>query len=83
MASPFELEFAFTDMYRSTLDVSIPEREARCLGVLYPALFQELQPGDRFAGRLIYPSVGLGLELASGGPGYYCHADQLRRRLDE
>lgn len=82
MNGPFSLELAFTEAYRSHLDASIPEREAHCLRVLYPALFQDIEPGDLFAGRLSYPDVGFGLELASGGPGYYCHADRLRSRMD-
>jgi pyruvate-formate lyase len=82
MTSSFDHEFAFTAVYRDSMGLSVPEREARCMAVLYPALFQDIQPGDLFAGRLVYPAVGFGLELASGGPGYYCHADQLRVRLD-
>jgi pyruvate-formate lyase len=81
MAQPFAIELAFTDAYRANQQASIPEREARCLAVLFPELFEEIQPGDLFAGRLSYPDVGFGLELASGGPGFYCHADRLRNRM--
>ncbi len=46
------------------------ERETRVLEVFLPLLFQPIQPGDRFAGRVAYPYVGISLE--PGGLGYYC-----------
>jgi pyruvate-formate lyase len=76
------LERAFTDAYRQNIDQPPAIREARCLNVLYPALFSPIRSGDLLAGRIDrYPLVGFGLELASGGPGYYCHAESIRRGL--
>lgn len=77
----FDLELAFTETYQQYRDAHVAIREAMCLRVLYPALFQPIQPGDRIAGRVAYRQVGLGLEQASGGPGYYCRVDGLRREM--
>jgi pyruvate-formate lyase len=79
--SDFALELAFTDTYRQHITDHPAIREAHCLRTLFPALFEPMRPGDRFAGRISYRPVGFGLELASGGPGYYCHTEQLQPRL--
>jgi pyruvate-formate lyase len=78
----FQLELAFTAAYRDNLEAHPAVREARCLQVLFPALFEPIRPGDRFAGRIAYRQVGFGLEHASGGPGFYCYPDGLRREME-
>ncbi|MBI4928016.1 MAG: pyruvate formate lyase family protein, partial [Anaerolineae bacterium] len=80
---PFHFELIFTKTYQKFQNEPIAIREAECMRVLYPALMQPIQPGDCFAGRLTYKLVGFGLELASGGPGYYCHSDTIRQQMDE
>jgi pyruvate-formate lyase len=80
---PFQLELEFTETYRKHLQSPLAVREAMALRVLFPALFEDPQPGDLFAGRLNYRKVGFGLEQASGGPGYYCDADSIREQVNE
>jgi pyruvate-formate lyase len=82
MEKPFALEFEFTEIYRAHATDHPAIREAACLKVLYPALFEPIRKGDLFAGRINYRAVGFGLELASGGPGYYCHDYQLNNGLN-
>ncbi|HEY0867132.1 MAG TPA: pyruvate formate lyase family protein [Fimbriimonas sp.] len=67
-----ELETAFTQAYREHLNDHPAIREAHCLRVLMPRLFEPYRADDSFAGRISYRKVGFGLESASGGPGYYC-----------
>jgi len=83
MTHPFALELAFTETYQRHLKDDPALREAHCLRVLMPPLFDPPQPGDLFVGRMHYPAVGFGLELACGGSIYYCHAEQIQPRLDE
>lgn len=83
MTHPFALELAFTETYQRHLHDDPALREAHCLRILMPQLFDPPQPGDLFVGRIHYPALGFGLELASGGPIYYCHAEQILPRLDE
>ncbi|PWH14281.1 MAG: pyruvate formate-lyase [Anaerolineae bacterium] len=82
MKTPFDLELAFTETYQRYLRDDPALREAHCLWVLLPPLFDPPQPGDLFAGRMHYPAVGFSLELASGGPLYYCHAERILPHLD-
>ncbi|WP_309399449.1 pyruvate formate lyase family protein [Cerasicoccus maritimus] len=46
------------------------DREAAVLSVQFPELFQPMQAGDVFAGRVCYPLVGLSPEPINLG--YYC-----------
>jgi pyruvate-formate lyase len=78
----FDLELAFTDTYRKNIDEHVAIREARCLQTLFPKVFQDIQPGDIFAGRTRYRQIGFGLENASGGPGFYCYEKNLRTEMD-
>jgi len=82
MTNPFALELAFTETYRRHLTDDPALREAHCLRTLAPTLFDPPQPGDLLVGRTHYPAVGFGLELAAGGPIYYCHADRILPHLD-
>jgi len=82
-ATNFDLELHFTDVYRRYQDAHVAVREAMCLRVLFPALCEPIRMGDRLVGRVSYRQVGFGLERASGGPGYYCHTEGLRRELDD
>jgi hypothetical protein len=82
MPNLFSLELAFTETYQRHQHDDPALREAYCLQTLMPPLFDPPQPGDLFVGRIHYPAVGFGLELASGGPIYYCHAEQILPHLD-
>jgi len=78
----FEMELEFSDTYRKNMDEHVAIREARCLRVLFPRIFQEIRIGDLFAGRTAYRQIGFGLENASGGPGYYCYEQNLRSEIE-
>lgn len=78
----FDLELEFTNAYRQNMHEHPAIREAHCLQVLFPRVFQELQPGDILAGSTRYRQIGFGLENASGGPGYYCYAHNLRSEME-
>jgi pyruvate-formate lyase len=78
----FEHELAFTHVYQAHLHDDPALREAHCLRVMMPALFDPPQAGDLFVGRMHYPDVGFGLEDASGGPIYFCHADRIAKKID-
>jgi pyruvate-formate lyase len=79
-----DLELRFTDAYREHLHDHVATREAACLQVLWPAIFGDIQDGDLFAGRITtYPNVGLGLELASGGPFYYCNTEKIQQLIEQ
>ncbi|MDW8278477.1 MAG: pyruvate formate lyase family protein, partial [Anaerolineales bacterium] len=83
MKNPFDLELALTETYQRHLRDDPALREAHCLWVLLPPLFDPPQPDDLFVGRMRHAAVGFSLELASGGPIYYCHADRIIPRLAE
>jgi pyruvate-formate lyase len=83
-SSLFAIERTFTAAYQQQIDQPVAIREARCLEVLFPAIFSPIRPADLLAGRIDrYPQIGFGLELASGGPGFYCHEDAIRSALAE
>ncbi len=78
----FDLELDFTEAYRQNINEHVAIREARSLQALFPKVFQDIQPGDIFAGRTNYRQIGFGLENASGGPGFYCYAENLRTEME-
>jgi pyruvate-formate lyase len=83
-STTFAIEHAFTNTYQKHISQPVAIREARSLETLFPAILSPIRTGDLLAGRIDrYPLVGFGLELASGGPGYYCHEDQIQRRMAE
>ncbi len=83
MPNLFALELAFTETYRAHQHDDPALREAHCLKLLAPQLFDPPQPGELFVGRLHYPAVGFGLEPAAGGSMYYCQSEAIRARLAE
>jgi len=79
--TPIEVELNFTQTYQLHQHEHPALREAHCLRALFPHLFDPIQKGDLFAGRIHYLPVGFGLEYASGGAGYYCYAEQVREQM--
>ena len=77
----FDTELTFSDTYHSYQSEHVAIREAKCLKTLFSSIFTGIRQGDQFAGRTEYRQVGFGLEQASGGPGFYCHADSLREEI--
>ena len=47
----FDIELEFTDAYRKNINEHITIRKARSLQALFTKVFQDIQPGDIFAGR--------------------------------
>ncbi len=82
MNGPFSLELKFTKTYKQYQNADPAIREIQCLKTLLPDLYDAPLPGDLFVGRMHYPAVGFGLELAAGGPVYYCHAEPILSRLN-
>ncbi|MEZ5277240.1 MAG: hypothetical protein R3F07_12735 [Opitutaceae bacterium] len=82
-ARVFEFELHFTETYKAHQGDHPAVREAACLRVLLPHLLGPISENDDFAGRIdSYPLVGLGLEQATGGPGYYCREkDEILRQM--
>lgn len=77
----FEVERRFTRIYRKYQNAPRPLREANCLEQMYPDILREIEPGDRFAGRICMSLIGFSPE--PGGLGYYCDADAITRMLKE
>src|SRR5512142_2773837 len=82
MSCPFDLELEFTETYKRHLNDDPAIREAYCLQMLMPHLFDPPQPGDLFVGRIHYLPVGFGLEDAAGGPIYYCNEKLILPEMD-
>ncbi len=70
----------FTQCYQETEDRHPALREAELLGLQARHIFQPIQEGDRFAGRVQYGLVGLSPEPC--GLGYYCRPDALKACAD-
>ncbi|MDR1639605.1 MAG: hypothetical protein LBT59_07920 [Clostridiales bacterium] len=80
-----DVELAFTEAHKGSLNESPYIREAKCLAVEYPALFRPIEDGDIFPGWLEYDAVGIGLENNCGGVAYYCREDlidDMLKRVD-
>ena len=74
--NPLALEMLFTRIYRENKEAAPATRELKCLQVLFPAIFQPIQAGDRLAGRIQYPLVSFSAEAM--GLGYYCREGEIR-----
>ncbi len=77
----FTIERQFTRLYKQLEGEHTANREASCLELMYPAIFQEIQSGDVFAGRIRMSLVGFSPE--PGGLGYYCDTAAIRQMLEE
>ena len=77
----FDCELLFTEIYKKHLNDHKTIREMMCLRVMFPANFMSIKDNDLFAGRLIYQKVGLSLEQETGGPAYYCYANEIESRM--
>lgn len=67
----------YTRCHKETEGLPKEIREIRCLEVLYPRLFRELEEGDLFAGRIDFLPVGFGCVTSLGGVGHYCVFNKL------
>ncbi len=75
----FSVEKKFTETYKQYQNAHTAIREAKCLDVMYPAIFKDIQIGDKFAGRIQMSRVGFSPE--PGGLGYYCETNAIRMIL--
>ena len=55
----FAYELAFTETYRKYQNAARSTREAACLALFIPAMLRPVQDGDMFAGRRIFPTIGV------------------------
>jgi pyruvate-formate lyase len=69
----------FTAAYQRHIGDAVPLRELRCLVHQFPRCLLPIEPGDRLAGRIRYPLVGVSPE--PGGFGYYCQREAIEARL--
>lgn len=69
----------FTEVYRQHLNAPKAIREAHCLGVQYPYMLADIEPGDVLAGRFRYPVIYFVPQTYSGkgGIGYGYVFDEL------
>ena len=77
---PLSLELAFTAHYQQHQHDPAPLREAHSVKFLLPHMFQPVEEGDLFAGRIRYPLVAFGPEPA--GLGYSCRTHDIRKLMD-
>lgn len=81
---PLEAELRFTETYRRYQEAPSAIREARCLEVQAPALFQPIEAGDLLAGRVLPPLVGFSPdEWGTCAFGYYHLPGLIREAMDE
>lgn len=78
-----EIMEAYTREHSAAKDLPPALREARCLNVLYPALFRSIQEGDLTAGRLDFLPIGFGCVTSVGGVGHYCVFAKLNMFRDQ
>lgn len=76
-----DVELAFTQAHIAHVSDPPALREAYSLQALYPACFLPIQKGDLFAGWMLYPCVGFGMEDNSGGSVYYYFRDIIQEVL--
>jgi Pyruvate-formate lyase len=75
-ADDFAAAVAFTEAYKTSSGESVAKREARCLELYLPRMFQPMRRGDLLAGRVAFPIVGFSPQ--PGGFGYFCRGEELR-----
>lgn len=73
-----EIMEEYTKVHKETLNLPKEIREIRCLNVLYPTLFREIQEEDKFIGRIDFLPIGFGCVTSVGGVGHYCVFSKLR-----
>ncbi len=81
-----EIMEKYTETHRRYSGDDKAFREIECLKVLYPRLFRQIQPQDKFIGRIDFLPVGFGCVTSLGGAGHYCVFSKLREfqaRLDD
>jgi len=73
-----EIMEEYTRVHKETSNLPKEIREIRCLNVLYPTLFREIQEEDKFIGRIDFLPIGFGCVTSVGGVGHYCVFSKLR-----
>lgn len=68
----------YTETHRESSDLPKEIREAKCLKVLYPALFRKILATDLIAGRIDFLPIGFGSVTSLGGVGHYCVFNKLK-----
>lgn len=70
---------AYTRVHQECKGLDKATRELRCLEVLFPTLFRDLEEQDLIAGRLDFLPIGFGSVTSIGGVGHYCVFHKLRK----
>lgn len=80
----FSMELNFTEVYRQNKNEHIAIREARCHQAQFPAILDEIEEGDRLAGRTFWGLVGFSPHNApnGGGYGYFCHEHKIIEAIE-
>ncbi|HKK61816.1 MAG TPA: pyruvate formate lyase family protein, partial [Bacteroidales bacterium] len=80
----FSMELNFTEVYRKNINEHIAIREAKCHQAQFPAILDEIEEGDRLAGRTFWGWVGFSPHNApnGGGYGYYCHEHKIIEAIE-
>lgn len=74
-------EIDFTNIYRKYKNEHIAIREAMCLKAQFPAILDDIEEDDRFAGRISPGSVGFSIEEGNN-VGYYFKADEIMEEIN-
>lgn len=72
----------FTQAYASHEHDDPYTREAECLRAQYPAVFCDIQEGDRFAGRVQRPLCGFIQSYDTGEIGYICRDVEMKQAIE-
>ncbi|MCF8361611.1 MAG: hypothetical protein K9G70_03220 [Prolixibacteraceae bacterium] len=80
----FSMELNFTEVYRKYKNEHIAIREARCHQAQFPAILDEIEEGDRLAGRTFWGLTGFSPHNAPNGAGYgyYCHEHKVIEAIE-
>ena len=81
MQKSVEYVIKFTEAYKNAPDIF--ERELNCLELMFDYVFLPLQDGDLFAGRLLYPPLGLAPEPLGGRGVCFNYEERAFERLIE
>lgn len=80
----FSMELNFTEVYRQNMNEHIAIREARCHQAQFPAILDEIEEGDRLAGRTFWGLTGFSPHNAPNGAGYgyFCHEHKIIEAIE-
>lgn len=72
-----EIMELYTKTHFENANKSKENREIKCLRVLFPRLFRNIEDDDLLAGRYDFLPIGFGCVTSTGGVGHYCLFNKL------